>query len=105
MKTIKMADRDRLELHNLMLQIAVEEEKIRRYELLLSGSNKKINELRDLIKVWTDNYGIKLKDEEDIDIKRIIIDPEKGTVVRMEEGNEDDINSGRGESGLRSCPD
>jgi len=79
---------ERLELHNLMLMLALEEEKISKYNLLLDYAGKSLNGIRKDISKWTENYA-KLLKEESIDIQNVEINPESGAVTLVEDINHD----------------
>lgn len=81
-KGIPQLDRDeRLELQNIMLKMALEQERVMRFESQISSAQKEVKYQESRMKLWQVSYDKKLKDLGiELTVDQINIDAETGIV-------------------------
>lgn len=85
MSEIKLEENERLELHNLILQVTLERERLDKYKLLMDMSQERISNYESKLEAWRKQYDIKLKTK-GIELKNMLIDPIKGIAFQSKEG-------------------
>lgn len=72
---------ERLELQNIMLKMALEQERIMRFEAQISTARKEIKYQESRMQIWQASFGGKLKASgTNLTIEQINIDAETGVV-------------------------
>ena len=75
----KLDKEEQLELQNIMLRIALEQQRIEKYEAKISIAKKELKGLEGYIEAWNLSFGLKLK-EHGLDISQVEIDAETGEI-------------------------
>ena len=75
----KLTKLERLELHNFLLKINVDVERINKHRLEIQNAEERIQQNKYMVKQWNERFGQKLK-KLGFDINKVAIDAETGEI-------------------------
>ncbi|MCK5601178.1 hypothetical protein KAR91_04890 [Candidatus Pacearchaeota archaeon] len=78
-KLPKLVQEEKLELQNIMLRVALEQQRIEKYEACINTAKKELRSLEERLDAWNYVFNIKLK-EQGFDISQVEIDAETGEI-------------------------